>query len=86
MCIGVETQTILKSILLRTVFIDCISNSGGNVDDNREQVFSTRLGKRMKRLGSHKLLIENISIHEAANFMRAMSWLDIIYLCKERVF
>ena len=32
----------------------------------------TRLGKRIKRLGIHKLLIENIPVREAANFMRGI--------------
>jgi len=32
----------------------------------------TRLGKRIKRLGIYKLLIEKRSVYEAANFMRGM--------------
>lgn len=46
----------------------------------------TRLGKRIKRLGIYKLLIENRSVGEAANFMRGMGWRDIDYLCRERGF
>lgn len=43
----------------------------------------TRLGKRIKRLGVHMLLIENFGVNDAANFMRDMAWRDIARLCEE---
>ena len=46
----------------------------------------TRLGKRIKRLGMHKLLIENESVDTAANFMRKMKWYEIDALCRSRGF
>lgn len=46
----------------------------------------TRLGKRIKRLGVHKLLIEKKTVAEAANFMRGMGWRQIDAMCKERGF
>lgn len=46
----------------------------------------TRLGKRIKRLGMHKLLIENETVSDAANFMRGMGWQQIDAMCKERGF
>ena len=46
----------------------------------------TRLGKRIKRLGIYKLLIEKRSVYEAANFMRGLGWRDIDALCRERGF
>lgn len=51
-----------------------------------EQKENTRLGKRIKRLGIHKLLLEGASVTDAANFMRGMGWRDIDRLCKERGF
>ena len=51
-----------------------------------EQKKYTRLGKRIKRLGIHKLLFEGASVQEAANFMRGMGWTDIARLCEERGF
>ena len=33
----------------------------------------TKLGKRIKRLGVHKLLIEGETVQQAANFMRGMA-------------
>ena len=51
-----------------------------------EQKKFTRLGKRIKRLGIYKLLIENRSVSESANFMRGMGWRDIATLCEERGF
>lgn len=51
-----------------------------------EQKAHTKLGKRIKRLGIYKLLIENENVYEAANFMRGMDWKDIAKLCKERGF
>lgn len=51
-----------------------------------ENKANTRLGKRIKRLGIYKLLIENCSVQSSANFMRGMGWRDIDTLCKERGF
>ena len=51
-----------------------------------EQRKNTRLGKRIKRLGVHKLLIENSSASEAASFMCDMKWEKIAKLCWERGF
>lgn len=51
-----------------------------------ERKKNTRLGKRIKRLGIHKLLKENETVVNAANFMRGMGWRDIDALCKERGF
>jgi hypothetical protein len=46
----------------------------------------TRLGKRIKRLGIHRLLLEDADVHTAANFMRGMGWREIDRLCQERGF
>lgn len=51
-----------------------------------ERKAGTRLGKRIKRLGVHKLLIENNSVCDSANFMSGMRWRDIARLCGERGF
>jgi len=51
-----------------------------------EQKENTRLGKRIKRLGIHKLLLEGSTVYNAANFMRGMSWREISKLCDEREF
>ena len=53
---------------------------------SEEKKRNTKLGKRIKRLGVHKLLIEGKDIYEAANFMKGMKWRDIDQLCKERGF
>lgn len=46
----------------------------------------TRLGKRIKRLGTHMLLLEGLGVDDAANFMRGMGWRDIDGMCRERGF
>lgn len=51
-----------------------------------EQKQNTRLGKRIKRLGIHALLIEKQSVQDSANFMRGMGWRDIDALCRARGF
>lgn len=51
-----------------------------------ERKAKTKLGKRIKRLGIHVLLIEGRSVSDAANFMRGMGWRDIDRLCRERGF
>ena len=52
-------------------------------EENKEK---TRLGKRIKRLGLHVLLLENASVDYAANFMRNKEWRDIDVLCRARGF
>lgn len=51
-----------------------------------ERKAGTRLGKRIKRLGIHKLLVENTSVYDSANFMRGMRWKEIAKLCEARGF
>lgn len=47
---------------------------------------NTRLGKRIKRLGVHDLLLESGEIAHAAHFMRGMGWREIDQLCRARGF
>lgn len=51
-----------------------------------ENKANSKLGKRIKRLGIHKLLVENEFVMDAANFMRGMNWRDIDVLCRQRGF
>lgn len=46
----------------------------------------TKLGKRIKRLGVHLLLLEGQPVQYAANFMRGMNWRQIDSMCKQRGF
>ena len=46
----------------------------------------TKLGKRIKRLGVHSILVEGKPVDQAANFMRGMKWPEISALCKVRGF
>ena len=46
----------------------------------------TRLGKRIKRLGLHVLLLEGAAVEYAADFMRKKGWREIDALCKARGF
>ncbi len=52
-------------------------------EENRDR---TKLGKRIKFLGIHQVLIEGISPGIAANYSRGMSWQNISKLCEERGF
>lgn len=47
---------------------------------------NTKLGKRIKRLGIHYLLMEDHSVEESAYFMKGLSAEEIDELCKERGF
>lgn len=51
-----------------------------------ERKANTHLGKRIKRLGVHALLVEHNSVSDAANFMRHMKWTEIAKLCTQRGF
>lgn len=80
--------------------IDSIATSYGNLQWSFNKVFTTmymgmiaeeqkaytRLGKRIKRLGVYKLLVENAGVQASANFMRGMRWREIDALCRERGF
>jgi hypothetical protein len=46
----------------------------------------TRLGKRIKRLGVHQLLIEDCTVDRAAGFSRNQSWRFIAAECQQRGF
>ncbi|MDU4749750.1 MAG: hypothetical protein E6X86_01805 [Clostridium butyricum] len=54
----------------------------GMIAEERKQY--TKLGKRIKRLGVYKLLVEDVD--EAANCMRGMKWQDINNECIEAGF
>ena len=51
-----------------------------------ENKVNTKLGKRIKRLGIHTILLENLSVADAADFMRGMKWREISSLCESRGF
>ena len=51
-----------------------------------ENKAGTRLGRRIKRLGVHCLLLEGMPVQEAADFTRGMAWRDIAAMCDERGF
>ena len=46
----------------------------------------TRLGKRIKRLGIHCLLLEDLPVEQAADFTRGMNWRSIADMCQQRGF
>ena len=46
----------------------------------------TRLGKRIKRLGVHMVLMENVDVTKAATCMNGKKWQEIDGMCRERGF
>lgn len=69
---------IIKTDTLYTILF-----MGMLAEENKK---NTKIGKRIKRLGIHKLLIEDEPVKTAANFMRGMKWKEIDKMCKERGF
>ena len=51
--------------------------------ENKE---GTKLGKRIKRLGMHQVLLDGWTPEKAANYSRDMSWRAIDIACRERGF
>ena len=51
-----------------------------------ENKANTKLGKKIKRLGVHQILIENITPNISANYSKGMKWREIEKECKERGF
>ena len=52
-------------------------------EENKE---NTKLGKRIKRLGVHQVLIDNIKPKIASGFSRGMKWGEIDRICTEKGF
>ena len=46
----------------------------------------TKLGKRVKRLGVHQVLIDSMSPNEAANFSKEKKWRELDTLCSSKGF
>jgi hypothetical protein len=46
----------------------------------------TKLGKRIKRLGMCQLLMEGMSVNQAANFSKGKKWQELDILMKEKGF
>ncbi len=69
---ALEIEKTLACIYLAMIAEDCKKH--------------TKLGKRIKRIGVHRLLVENWSVSDSANFMRDMGWRAIDALCRERGF
>lgn len=57
--------------------------SGMIAEENKQY---TRLGKRVKRLGLHQVLIENVEPGEAANYSKNKPWREIASQCEKRGF
>tara|TARA_B100000902_G_scaffold342876_1_gene347212 strand:- start:681 stop:1148 length:468 start_codon:yes stop_codon:yes gene_type:complete len=51
-----------------------------------ENKVNTKLGKKIKRLGVHQILIENITPNVSANFSKGMKWREIEKECIKRGF
>ena len=52
-------------------------------EENKEHSI---LGKRIKRLGVHMLLIDGEPVEYSANFMRGMNWKELDRMCRDRWF
>ena len=51
-----------------------------------ENKANTKLGKKIKRLGVHQILIENLTPKVSANYSKGMKWREIEKECMERGF
>ena len=70
-------ERLKAEILYATLYFTMIA------EENRK---FTKLGKLIKRLGVHQILIENQSVSYAANFSKGMRWTEIRDECKARGF
>lgn len=74
---GYAKDAVEIDILYSTLYMAMIAE---------ERKKNTYLGKRIKRLGIHVLLMEGKDVNYAADFMRRMGWREIDELCKVRGF
>jgi len=49
-------------------------------------ILGQKLGKRLKRLGVHKILMEGMKVDIAANWSRGRPWREISEECERRGF
>ena len=54
-----------------------------NAEENREHA---PLGKRIKRLGVHQVLVEGMAVELAANYSRGRPWRELAEECARRGF
>ncbi len=64
-------------VLLATLYAAMIA------EENRAHA---PLGKRIKRLGVHQVLVEGMPVEEAANFSRGKPWRELEQICVARGF
>lgn len=70
-------DALTVDIILSILYVAMISE---------EKVAYTKLGKRIKRLGVHLLLLEDKTESYAANIMRGKGWREIAADCEKRGF
>lgn len=78
-----RTYTLSPDHSLKIEQLFSILYAGMIAEENREK---THLGKRIKRLGVHLLLQDNLSPQAAADYMRGMAWQKIDAICKQKGF
>ena len=72
------TNRILEmEVLLTILYASMVSE---------ERKSNTRLGKRIKRLGIHHVLLEDVNPHSASTYSRNKNWYDIAEECERRGF
>ena len=72
-----DQYEIELDLLLMTLYYTMIA------EENKKY---TRLGKKIKRLGVHQVLKENLNVRVAANYSKGLGWRDIEQECRNRGF
>ncbi len=72
-----KTQALNFNIWMTTIYASMVAE---------ENKANARLGKRIKRLGIHQVLMENIEPDIAANFSRGKNWRKLDFICREKGF
>ena len=90
------TKAIDNAVLLRISQIASTYDDSMEVDKlyttfymamtAEENYPNTKLGRKIKRLAAHEILLEGREVGDAVNFMRSMGWKEINALCEERGF
>jgi len=76
----IKTYSFDRELMNRSLYV---LYAGMIAENNKE---NTRLGKRIKRLGLHTLLVEGKSVEYSVSFMRGLGWQEIDVLCKSKGF
>lgn len=77
LCVKYGQDALIVSIVFSIIYMGMVA------EENKQ---NTKLGKRIKRLGVHQVLMDKLGYRYAASYSYGMKWYEINAICKEKGF